>query len=168
MMKFQTNRAAAIKTLFILVFSLIASGCTISERNHAESSNPAFLTPFHNEWGVQLFIDELDGAAVKYGELDRLALDGGSHDIGVRMEYQPAAGSSVVVGSLGNLLLRGATNKTFEFDITVDLVEGHNNGLTVKSTDDGFELLVFDETAGGVVILEQQFKYEDGKFVRLF
>ena len=158
----------SIKLLSILLISFAISSCAISESSLTSSSNPATLTPFNNEWGVQLYIDELDGNEVKYSELDRLALDGGIHDFGVRMEYQPAAGTSVVVGGLGNLLLRSGTNKTFEHDITVELIEGHKYGLTVNSTDTGFEMLVFDETAKGIVILEHQFEYKDGSFQRLF
>lgn len=167
-MKLQINKLIPVKLLCILVICLSISSCAISERSHTSSSNPATLTPFNNEWGVQLYIDKLDGSEVKYGELDRLALDGGRHDLGVRMEYQPAGGSSVIVGSLGNMLLRAGTNKTFEHQITLELIEGHNYGLTVKGTDVGFELLVFDETAEGIVVLEHQFEHKDGVFRRLF
>jgi hypothetical protein len=167
-MSIQFNNTNFIKFLCILVISLGISGCAISERSHTSSSSPAYITPFNNEWGVYLYIDELDGSEVKYSELDRLALDGGSHEIGVRMEYQPVQGTSVVVGGLGNMLLRATSNKTFEHDITVELIEGHNYGLTVKSTDIGFELLVFDETDGGIVLLEHQFEYKDGTFQVLF
>ena len=168
-MKPRLNNTISIKLLCILVISLGISSCaTISESSHTSSSNPATLTPFNNEWGVQIFIDELDGSAVKYSELDRLALDGGSHDLRVRMEYQPASGTSLVVGGLGNLFLRAGTNKTFEHDITVELIEGHKYGLTVNGTDAGLELLVFDETAEGIVILEHQFEYKDGGFERFF
>lgn len=168
-MKLRLANSISIKLFCILVVGLGISSCaTISESSHTSSGNPATLTPFNNEWGVQIFIDELDGNKVSYSELDRLALDGGSHDLGVRMEYQPASGTSLVVGGLGNLLLRTATNKTFEHDITVELIEGHNYGLTVNGTDAGFELLVFDETAAGIVVLEHQFEFKDGYFERIF
>ena len=167
-MKLQFKHTKFIKFLSVLVISLGISACAISERSHTNSSSPAYITPFNNEWGVYLYIDELDGSEVKYSELDRLALDGGSHDIGVRMEYQPASGTSLVVGGLGNMLLRSASNKTFEHDITIELIEGHNYGLTVKSTDVGFELLVFDETDGGIVLLRHPFEYKDGTFEKLF
>jgi hypothetical protein len=169
MMTLQINNSISFKLVFMLVISLGISSCaSISERSHTSSSSPATLTPFNNEWGVQIFIDELDDSKVKYGELDRLVLDGGTHDLRVRMEYQPASGTSLVVGGLGNLLLRAGSNKTFEHEITIEMIEGHNYGLTVKGTDSGFELLVFDETAGGIVTLEHQFEYKDGGFERLF
>jgi hypothetical protein len=168
-MKLRLNNSISFKLVCILVIGLGISSCaTISERSHTDSSSPATLTPFNNEWGVQIYIDELDGSKVKYSELDRLALDGGTHDLRVRMEYQPASGTSLVVGGLGNLLLRAGSNKTFEHNITVEMIEGHNYGLTVKGTDSGFELLVFDESVGGIVTLEHQFEYKDGGFERLF
>jgi hypothetical protein len=157
-----------LKLFIFITLAMLLGGCTIKDSNHAAGDNPAYLTPISKIYGVAMHVDQLDGQAVNYNESKRLVLDNGSHDLNVRLEYQPAAGSSVIVGGLGNLLLRGATNKTFRQDITVDLTGGHEYGLIVKDTEQGFELLVFDETDRGVVILEHQFKFSDGKIERLF
>ena len=168
-MKNKLSHASTFFKFCLIVLGIGVAGCsTVPDRSHSTESNPATLTPFNNEWGVSIFIDELDGETVSYGELERLLLDEGNHDLRVRIEHQPSSGSSVIVGGLGNLLMRAGSNKTFRHDISVDLVAGHNYGLTVKGTEAGFELLVFDETEGGVVILEQEYEYKDGDFERIF
>ena len=65
------------------------------------------------DYNVGLYVDQVDGEPTDFGLFDQIVIDaGGKHEISVRLEYQPAAGTSLVVGGIGNLLLRAGTNKT--------------------------------------------------------
>ena len=92
-------------------------------------------------------------------------MDGGLHNLLVRLEHQPAAGSSVIIGGIGNLLLRAGTNKTFRASIPVELLEGDVYGITAESHEDDLEIVVFTENAE---VLRHSFKYRDGQFERVF
>ena len=150
---------------FFVIVLLTLTGCTTTEHKHSTIDDPAYLIPVIREYDIALYIDEIDGQSVNYGELDRISLDGGPHNLLVRLEYQPAAGSSVIVGGIGNLLLRAGTNKTFRTSIPVELQEGDVYGITAESHGDGLEIIVFTENAE---VLRHSFKYRDGQFERVF
>ena len=156
--------ATLTRSLFVIII-LTLTGCTTIERKHSTVDDPAFLIPVIREYDIALYIDEIDGKSVNYGELDRISLDGGPHNLLVRLEYQPAAGSSVIVGGIGNLLLRAGTNKTFRTSIPVELQEGDVYGITAEGQEDGLEIIVFTENAE---VLRHSFKYRDGQFERVF
>jgi len=150
---------------FFVIVLLTLTGCTTTEHKHSTIDDPAYLIPVIREYDIALYIDEIDGQSVNYGELDRISLDGGPHNLLVRLEYQPAAGSSVIVGGIGNLLLRAGTNKTFRTSIPVELQEGDVYGITAEGQEDGLEIIVFTENAE---VLRHSFKYRDGQFERVF
>ena len=53
----------------------------------------------------------MDGEKTKFGLYDSVIVDAGVRTLEVRLEYQPASGSSVLLGGLANLLLRATTKK---------------------------------------------------------
>ena len=156
--------SALTRSLFV-IFILTLTGCTTTERKHSTVDDPAFLIAVIKEYDIALYIDEIDGQSVDYGELDRISLDGGPHNLSVKLEYQPAAGSSVIVGGIGNLLLRAGTNKTFRTSIPVELQEGDVYGITAESQKDGLDIVVFTENTE---VMRHSFKYRDGQFERVF
>ena len=156
------------RVTLVLVAAASFIGCAGSHRDLSTAENPAVFVPVVADYGVDIFVDEIDGKETKFGELDRVSIDPGTHEIAVRLEYQPAAGSSLVVGGLANLLLRAGTNNTFRANLTVDVAAGNVYRLTADANPDGgLDLFVLNETTDKEM-LRQSFKVEDGDFERVF
>jgi len=158
---------ALLSTSFLLV---IMTSCSSSQVDLSKdiNSSPAKFVPFVADYGVDIFVDEVDGKPTKFGELDSVLIDPGSHELLVRLEYQPAAGSAIVVGGIANLLLRANTNRTFSTTIKVDVESNHIYKLIAKySSEDQIDLIVFNETSEKEV-LKHSFALKDGRFERIF
>ena len=157
-----------MRSIIALCVIAVVGGCTAKTHELSTGPDPAHFVPVVGEFGVEIFVDEIDGNATKFGEFDRVTIDPGPHEIVVRLEYQPAAGSSLVVGGIGNLLLRAATNETFRARLSIDLEPGQTYRLAAKhSESDGVDLILFDETAEEEV-LRYSFMLADGAFERVF
>ena len=154
-------------TSLLLIIMAACSGSQVDLSKGNDSSSAKFV-PFVADYGVDIFVDKVDGKTTKFGELDSVLIEPGSHELEVRLEYQPAAGSSIVVGGIANLLLRAGTNKTFVTKITVD-VEANNvyKVLAKYSPEDQIDLIVFNETSEKEV-LKHSFVMKDGRFERIF
>jgi len=99
--------------ILICLLIPILNSCSGSKKVLSSTENTALFLPPKIEADVDMFIDEVDGKKTKFNLEDSAQVDEGEHSLLIRLEYQPAAGSSAIVGGLGNLLLRSATNKTF-------------------------------------------------------
>jgi len=160
---------SATNILFPLIaIMLMTSACTTGkQRDMTTSTETAVFLPIVNDYSVNLFVDQVDGKPTQFGLFDQVTVDAGRREIGIRLEYQPAAGSSLVVGGIGNLLLRAGTNKTFRTSISIDVIGGHAYRLIARSQEDNLEIIVFDETDDREVV-KQAFGVKDGQFERLF
>ena len=150
----------------LLLISLLFS-CTGTKQTLSTTENTALFLPPKIETYVDMYIDEIDGKKTKFNLADSAQVDEGNHKVLVRLEYQPAAGSSVIVGGLGNLLLRAATNKTFTAYIDLNVEKNEVYRFVVKDFDDGFDIILFNETK----VKEEsnhKFKLSEGKFEREF
>ncbi len=154
---------------FILICFLIPIliSCSGSKKILSSSENTALFLPPKIEANVDMFIDEVDGKKTKFNLADSAQVDEGSHNLLVRLEYQPAAGSSVIVGGLGNLLLRSATNKTFSTAIDIEIEKSMEYRFVVKDFENGFEIILFNETKMNEE-LNYRFKLIEGNFESVF
>lgn len=154
--------------MFLMFVVAVLAGCAGKHKNLSTSYNPALFVPILTDETVEMYVDELDGKVVKFGEFDSVSIDPGTREIAVRLEYQPAAGSSLMVGGLGSLFLLAATNKTFRTRITFDVEAGRIYQLTAKtSSDNGFDVIIFDKHNGNE-IAKQTFSIIDGNFEKIF
>lgn len=163
-------KRAAFRLSFpiLLIFVVMTSACSTGEqRNLASSAETAVFLPIITEYNVDLYVDRVDGEPTEFGLFDQVVVDAGSREIGVRLEYQPAAGTSLAVGGIGNLLLRASTNKTFRTNLSVDVISGHAYRLIARSHGDTLEIIIFDDTDDREV-LKNVFGIKDGQFERLF
>lgn len=152
--------------LFITLLTIIIS-CSGSKKILSTTENTALFLPPNIEAYVDMFIDEVDGKETKFNLADSAQVDEGNHKVLVRLEYQPAAGSSVAVGALGNMLLRFATNKTFRTTLNIKVERNVNYRFVVKDFDNGFDIILFNETEEKEE-LNYRFTLSDGKFEREF
>ena len=158
---------ALLSTSFLLVTLASCSGSQV-DLSKEKNSSPAKFVPFVADFSVDIFVDEVDGKPTKFGELDSVLIDPGSHELLVRLEYQPATGSGIVVGGIANLLLRAGTNRTFVSTIKVDVESNQVYKLIAKySPEDQIDLIVFNETSEKEV-LKHSFALKDGRFERMF
>ena len=159
-----------MRILHFILFGLLVStiiSCSGSKKVLSSTANTALFLPPKIETDVDMFIDEVDGKKTKFNLVDSAQVDAGKHSLLVRLEYQPAAGSSVIVGGLGNLLLRSATNKTFTTTIDIEIEKSMEYRFVVKDFDNGFEIILFNETKFKEN-LKHRFKLTEGKFERIY
>ena len=159
-----------MRVLHFILFGLLVStiiSCSGSKKVLSSTANTALFLPPKIETDVDMFIDEVDGKKTKFNLVDSAQVDAGKHSILVRLEYQPAAGSSLIVGGLGNLLLRSATNKTFTTAIDIEIEKSMEYRFVVKDFDNGFEIILFNETKLKEN-LKHRFKLTEGKFERIY
>ncbi len=124
----------------------ILISCSGSKKVLSSTENTALFLPPKIEAYVDMFIDEVDGKKTKFNLEDSVQVDEGKHSLLVRLEYQPAAGSSLIVGGLGNLLLRSTTNKTFSTTMDIEIERSMEYRFVVEDFDNGFEIILFNET----------------------
>ena len=146
---------------------LIATPVYSKERSIAVTDNTALFLPIAAEWGVNFFVEKVDGEKTKFGLYDSVVVDAGERTLDIRLEYAPSSGSSVLVGGLGSLLLRAATNKTFRTQMEVSVEGGKTYQMTATAKDDLLEIFVVDHT-DELILTSQRFQLKDGKFERLF
>ena len=159
-----------LSLLSVVILLSIMAGCSGSQVDLSKENNssPAKFVPYVADYGVDIFVYKVDGKPTKFGELDSVLIDPGSHELVVRLEYQPAAGSAIVVGGIANLLLRAGTNKTFVTTISVDVKANTTYKLLAKYIpEDQIDLIVFNETSDEEV-LKHSFAVKDGRFERIF
>ena len=141
--------------------------CSGSKKILSSTDNTALFLPPEIENSVDMFVDEVDGIKTKFNLADSVQIDVGNHEILVRLEYKPAEGSSIIVGGLGSLLLRAASNKTFTERFNINVESKQEYRFIVKSFDDGFTIVLKNETKNK----EQEkytFKLKDGTITRIF
>ena len=161
-----TTKRTIEAACFLLLMLVI--GCSGTQQNLATGDDFATFVPVVTDYGVDIFVDQVDGKPTKFGELDSATIDAGTHDLSIRLEYQPAAGSSVVVGGLANLLLRAGTNKTFRTTVSVTAEAGHVYQVSARASEgDSLTIFIIDETLDKGV-LNQTFTIKDGRFERVF
>lgn len=158
-----------MKHVLVMLFAvlLLASTGYAKERSIAVTDDTALFLPIAAEWGVNFFVEKVDGKKTKFGLYDSVVVDAGTRTLEIRLEYAPASGSSLLVGGLGNLLMRAATNKTFHTQMEVDVEGGKTYQMTATAKDDLLEIFVIDHNDEEIVT-SQRFKLIDGKFERLF
>lgn len=163
------NKLIDISLLTLILMTMLA-GCTGTQVDLSSENNssPAKFVPYVADIGVDIFVDKVDGKPTKFGVLDSVLIDPGTHELEVRLEYQPAAGSAIIVGGIANLLLRAGTNKTFVTTISVDVKANTVYKLLAKSaSEDQIDLIVFNETSD-IEISKHSFALKDGRFERIF
>jgi len=159
-----------LSLLSVVILLSLMAGCSGSQVDLSKENNssPAKFVPYVADYGVDIFVDKVDGKTTKFGELDSVLIDPGSHELVVRLEYQPAAGSTIVEGGIANILLRAATNRTFVATITVDVEANNVYKLLAKSAPgDQIDLIVFNETLEKEE-LKHSFAMKDGRFERVY
>ena len=142
-------------------------GCAGKHQDMASTPDTAVFLPVVNDYTVDLYVDTVDGKPTEFGVFDQVMVDAGTRELEIRLEHQPAAGSSLLVGGIGNLLVRAGTNKTFRTSMTVDVLSGHEYRMIARSQEETLEIIVFDETDVREVV-KQAFELKDGQFERLF
>mgnify|MGYP001811809326 FL=1 len=151
----------------LLTVTMLTMGCAGKTQSMASTTDTAVFFPIVTDYNVDLFIDQVDGKATRFGAFDQVTVDAGRHVLGVRLEYSPAAGSSMVVGGIGNLLLRASTNRTFRTEMALDVSGGHSYRMIARANGDTLEIIAFDQTEDQEV-MKQIFEYKNGQFERLF
>ena len=153
--------------ILICLLIPILNSCSGSKKVLSSTENTALFLPPKIEADVDMFIDEVDGKKTKFNLEDSAQVDEGEHSLLIRLEYQPAAGSSAIVGGLGNLLLRSATNKTFSTTMDIEIEKSMEYRFVVEDFDNGFEIILFNETKMKEE-LKLRFKLNEGKFKQIF
>ena len=151
---------------FILVIPMMYS-CGGSKQVLSSTQNTCTFLPPEIEAYVDMYVDEVDGKPTKFNLADSVVIDEGEHNILVRLEYQPSAGSSLVVGGLGNLLLRFTANKTFSTKMDISVAANQDYRFVVTDSENGFKIRLVNETTRKIE-LEHAFELKDGKFTRVF
>lgn len=152
--------------LFGLLIPILLS-CSGTKQTFSNTAETALFLPPRIEAYVDMFIDEVDGKKTKFKLADSAEVDEGNHEILVRLEYMPAVGSGAVVGGLGGLLLKAATNKTFSARLNIVVEKGQEYRFLVKDFENGFDIILFNETKVKEE-LNHRFQLNDGKFERVF
>ena len=133
----------------------------------SNSDQTAKVYAVTSNWNADLRIEKVDGQETKVWGKKPALVDAGERVLDLRMEYQPAAGSAILVGSIANLVLRGLTNKTFRTQISVNMALDHEYAVMAEKSDNGFDLVTFDLTEEQE-IQRHSFGMKDGKYERLF
>ena len=163
-----TNRVTATTHVMIALFVLsVSASLNASEINLAKTDQTAKFMPVVSDYTVELYVDKVDGKATKFRTRDTAIVDAGERRIAIRLEYTPSSGSSLILGGLGNLLARAATNKTFRTEITAPIVSDHQYQLIARGQDDEIVIIVFDQS-DRKELAGQKFPLKDGKFEQLF
>ena len=160
------NRTQLIGLLTALLLG-VSSHAMAKEVNLAQPDETARFRAVTSDYTVDIYVDKVDGKATKFRARDTAVVDAGDRTMDVRLEYQPASGSSLLLGGLGNLLARAATNKTFRTSMTVTIQAGHEYQLIAQAQDKDMVIVVFDHTDRKEVA-GQKFTLRDGKFERVF
>lgn len=158
-----------MKHYFFILFvtTSIFYSCSGSKQVLSSTQNTCTFLPPQIEANVDMFVDEVDGKPTKFNLADSVVIDDGKHNIKVRMEYQPAAGTSIIVGSLGNMLLRSATNKTFTTNMDISVTSDKEYRFVVTSSENRFTIKLRNETTSKID-LEHSFELKDGEFTRIY
>ena len=153
----------------ILISCLAVSGTqALAARDLSSTDQTAKIYAVTASWNTNILIEQLDGHKTKISGKKPTLVDAGERHLDVRMEYQPAAGSALLVGTIGNLLLRGATNKTFRTQLEINMAQDHEYAVYVENNDNkGFDLITFDLT-NEQELARQSFAIKQGKLERLF
>lgn len=162
------RRTATSIVLSLIAVGLTTTACTTGKQHDlAATADTALFLPYDPDYTVDIVVDEVDGKATQFGPFDQVLVDAGRRDLSVRLEYAPAAGTSLLVGGVGNLLLRASTNRTFRTDMSVDVIGGHEYRMIARAQGDTLVITVFDET-DRVEVVKQTFELKDGQFERIF
>lgn len=156
-----------IVVLLAIVSVALMSGCAGKQQSLSSGSDEAVFMPVVTDYTVGLYVDRVDGKATKFGAYDQVSVDPGTHELAIRLDYTPAENTSLIVGGLGNLLLRAGTNKTFRTSMTVDVSAGHYYQMIARASGDSVYIIVFDQTDNRE-IKKQTFVLKDGNFERMF
>lgn len=153
----------------VVITCLTVSGSqALASRDLSSTDQTAKIYAVTASWNTDIRIDKVDGQNTKISGKKPTRVDAGERQLDVRMEYRPAAGSSLLVGSIGNLFLRGVTNKTFRTQLEVNMAQDHEYAVYVESNDKrGFDLITFDLT-NELEMARQSFAIKEGKLERLF
>ncbi len=153
--------------LLATLFLGAASHALAKEVNLAKTDETARFRAVTGDYTVDIFVDKVDGRATKFRARDTAIVDAGDRTMDIRLEYHPAAGSSLFLGGLGNLLARAASNKTFRTTLTVTVQADHEYQLIAQAQNNDLVIVVFDHTDREEVA-GQKFTLRDGKFERVF
>jgi hypothetical protein len=154
----------------VLIALLVLSGpksADAREVNLANTDQSAKFFPVVSDYTVAIYVDEVDGEATKFRARDTAIVDAGDRTMNIRLEYTPASGTSLILGGLGNLLARSATNKTFRTQLTAPVTANHEYQLIARAQGDDIVIIVFDQT-DRTEVAGQNFALKDGKFERVF
>ena len=152
--------------LFGLIIPLLFS-CSGTKQTFSTTENTALFLPPKIDSNVEMYIDEIDGKKTEFNLADSAQVDYGNHSVLVRLEYQPASGTAIIVGGFANLLLRATTNKTFTSILDIKVNKGQEYRFVVKDFEDGFEIVLFNESTSKEESIHK-FKLTEGKFEREF
>jgi len=141
--------------------------CIGNKKVLSSSNDTALFLPPKIETSVDMYIDKVDGKRTKFKLSDSAQVDQGNHTLLIRLEYQPASGTSLIVGGIANLLLRATTNKTFTSTIDINVTKEQEYRFKVKGYEDYFDLILINETTSKNEAI-YKFKLNEGKFVRIF
>ncbi|MEH6587765.1 MAG: hypothetical protein V7720_14480 [Halioglobus sp.] len=151
----------------LLIFSLVSPHVNSKEKSIAITDETSVFMPMATNRSVDFFVEKVDGKKTKFGRFDSVVVDAGTRTLDIRLEYAPAKGSSLLFGSLGNLLLRATTNKSFHTSMTIDVVGGKDYQLIAVADGDKLEIIV-DNHTDDEIIMSQQFLLKGGKFEKMF
>ena len=153
------------RVALLLIVVAMCCGCASSNKGSTTDVAPAVFVPALADYGVDIFVDEIDGRHAAFHELDRIIVEPGSHKLTVRLDLHQQEGSSAVVGGLANFL-RDA-NTSFHGDLTIDAESGQVYRVTARQNDDGhLDLVVFNETTNAE-IQKHTFRHRNGKFEQI-
>lgn len=156
-----------MRVMITLILFAVSANLNASEVNLAKTDQTAKFMPVVSDYTVELYVDKVDGKATKFRTRDTAIVDAGERTIAIRLEYTPASGTSIILGGLGNLLARAATNKTFRTEMTTPVVAGHEYQLIARAQGDEIVIIVFDQSDRKEVA-GQRFSVKNGAFERIF
>ena len=156
-----------LSLLFALVMISESRIVDAREINLAKTDQTATFMPVVSDYTVEIYVDKVDGTSTKFRSRDTAVVDAGERTMDIRLEYTPASGTSLILGGLGNLLARAATNKTFHTELTAPVTEGHQYQLIARAQGEEIVIIVFDQT-DRMEVAGQRFALKDGRFERVF
>jgi hypothetical protein len=158
--------AFTIRLIFALSVLVVSFNLHAREVNLAKTDQIAKFMPVVSDYTVAIYVDQVDGKKTKFRAHDTATVDAGDRTMVIRLEYTPASGTSLILGGLGNLLARAATNKTFRTELTAPVVAGHEYQLIARAQGNEIVIIVFDQT-DRIEVAGQRFVLKDGRFERL-
>ena len=149
------------------LISTLSLATTLAFSQFANAAAPATLS-IENPVQIAGIVEQVDGEETYISYRETAEIEAGSRSLALRVEHQPAAGSAILLGSVANLILRAATNKTYQLDLDLDMQPGHDYILRITRAGKGTLLVTALDATSSEELSQTRLERKNGKFTRIF